>query len=75
MIRLLVTAFSQNNQYFEFFCLDNMQKWLSWGYWTSPLMYAQTALSINEFLGDNWNRVCIMSKQEVVFVALSALLC
>uniref|UniRef100_A0A9I9DX68 ABC transporter domain-containing protein n=1 Tax=Cucumis melo TaxID=3656 RepID=A0A9I9DX68_CUCME len=32
-------------------------KWLSWGYWTSPLMYAQTALSINEFLGDNWNRV------------------
>ncbi|TYJ98106.1 ABC transporter G family member 38 [Cucumis melo var. makuwa] len=36
---------------------NNMQKWLSWGYWTSPLMYAQTALSINEFLGDNWNRV------------------
>uniref|UniRef100_A0A0A0LTZ5 ABC transporter domain-containing protein n=1 Tax=Cucumis sativus TaxID=3659 RepID=A0A0A0LTZ5_CUCSA len=35
---------------------NNMQKWLSWGYWTSPLMYAQTALSINEFLGDNWNR-------------------
>ncbi|XP_038878639.1 ABC transporter G family member 38 isoform X2 [Benincasa hispida] len=36
---------------------DNMQKWLAWGYWTSPLMYAQTALSMNEFLSDNWNHV------------------
>ncbi|KAK8956349.1 Pleiotropic drug resistance protein TUR2 [Platanthera guangdongensis] len=26
-----------------------------WGYWSSPLMYAQNALSSNEFLGNKWN--------------------
>ncbi|KAK8654621.1 hypothetical protein V6N13_107228 [Hibiscus sabdariffa] len=35
---------------------ENMHKWLIWGYWTSPLMYVQTAISVNEFLGQAWNR-------------------
>eukprot|EP00261_Vitis_vinifera_P037382 XP_019078625.1 PREDICTED: ABC transporter G family member 39 isoform X3 [Vitis vinifera] len=33
---------------------ENITKWLSWGYWTSPLMYVQNALSVNEFLGEKW---------------------
>ncbi|KAF5934759.1 hypothetical protein HYC85_025888 [Camellia sinensis] len=36
---------------------DDMKKWLIWGYWTTPLMYVQTALSINEFLGGDWKYV------------------
>ncbi|XP_028056720.1 ABC transporter G family member 39-like isoform X2 [Camellia sinensis] len=35
----------------------DMKKWLIWGYWTTPLMYVQTALSINEFLGGDWKYV------------------
>ncbi|GMI89506.1 ATP-binding cassette G38, pleiotropic drug resistance 10 [Hibiscus trionum] len=35
---------------------ENMHTWLIWGYWTSPLMYVQTAISVNEFLGQAWNR-------------------
>ncbi|KAF8034418.1 hypothetical protein BT93_C0656 [Corymbia citriodora subsp. variegata] len=34
-----------------------MKKWLIWGFWTSPLMYTQTAISVNEFLGESWSHV------------------
>ncbi|KAL8129518.1 hypothetical protein V2J09_018673, partial [Rumex salicifolius] len=35
---------------------DSIPKWWIWGYWVSPLMYAQNAASVNEFLGDSWNK-------------------
>lgn len=34
---------------------DNIQPWWIWGYWTSPMMYGQNAIAINEFLDDRWN--------------------
>ncbi|XP_058112245.1 pleiotropic drug resistance protein 1-like [Magnolia sinica] len=34
---------------------ENVKKWWKWGYWVSPLMYAQNAISVNEFLGKSWN--------------------
>jgi len=36
---------------------DNINKWWIWGYWTSPMMYAQNAVSVNEFLGQSWQKV------------------
>nr|CAB3468473.1 unnamed protein product [Digitaria exilis] len=36
---------------------DNLNKWWIWGYWTSPMMYAQNAVSVNEFLGRSWQKV------------------
>ncbi|XP_042514692.1 ABC transporter G family member 39-like isoform X1 [Macadamia integrifolia] len=36
---------------------DDMKKWWIWGYWTSPLTYAQNALAVNEFLGHSWNHM------------------
>ncbi|KAK7243373.1 hypothetical protein RIF29_38167 [Crotalaria pallida] len=36
---------------------ENMPKWIVWAYWVNPLMYSQTGLSTNEFLGNAWNRV------------------
>ncbi|CAL5088799.1 unnamed protein product [Urochloa decumbens] len=36
---------------------ENVKKWWIWGYWISPLMYAQNAISVNEFLGDSWNKI------------------
>lgn len=32
----------------------SIKKFWIWGYWSSPLMYAQNALSVNEFLGNKW---------------------
>ncbi|GAB4850125.1 transcription factor [Ancistrocladus abbreviatus] len=34
-----------------------VKKWWKWGYWSSPLMYAQNAITVNEFLGNRWSKV------------------
>lgn len=39
-------------------CADSVKKWWLWGYWTSPMMYAQNAIMVNEFLGNSWRHVC-----------------
>ncbi|XP_061973701.1 pleiotropic drug resistance protein 1-like [Populus nigra] len=36
---------------------DDIKKWWIWGFWTSPMMYAQNAVVVNEFLGKSWNHV------------------
>ncbi|KAL9250442.1 Pleiotropic drug resistance protein 1-like protein [Drosera capensis] len=36
---------------------ENVKKWWIWGYWISPLMYAQNAVSVNVFLGRSWNHI------------------
>ncbi|OQU83826.1 hypothetical protein SORBI_3005G183900 [Sorghum bicolor] len=33
---------------------NNIKKSWIWGYWSSPLMYAQNAIAVNEFLGNSW---------------------
>uniref|UniRef100_V5NZ11 PDR protein 2 n=1 Tax=Tabernaemontana elegans TaxID=761068 RepID=V5NZ11_9GENT len=35
---------------------DSIPNWWIWGYWFSPLMYAQNAASVNEFLGHSWDK-------------------
>nr|XP_043633072.1 ABC transporter G family member 39-like [Erigeron canadensis] len=34
---------------------DDTEPWLSWGFYASPMMYAQNALVINEFLDSRWS--------------------
>lgn len=34
---------------------DDTEPWMSWGFYASPMMYAQTALVLNEFLDDRWS--------------------
>ncbi|XP_062089780.1 pleiotropic drug resistance protein 1-like isoform X2 [Humulus lupulus] len=36
---------------------DNIKSWWIWGYWTSPLMYGQTGVLVNEFHGNKWKHV------------------
>ncbi|KAK4800075.1 hypothetical protein SAY86_025440 [Trapa natans] len=36
---------------------DQVRKWWIWGYWISPMMYGQTAIVVNEFLGNSWSHV------------------
>ncbi|KAI5058624.1 hypothetical protein GOP47_0026794 [Adiantum capillus-veneris] len=35
---------------------DRLPNWWSWGYWLSPLTYAQNAISVNEMLAPEWGR-------------------
>uniref|UniRef100_J3MLF4 ABC transporter domain-containing protein n=1 Tax=Oryza brachyantha TaxID=4533 RepID=J3MLF4_ORYBR len=32
----------------------DIKPWWIWGYWTSPMMYSNSALSVNEFLASRW---------------------
>ncbi|KAJ8497521.1 hypothetical protein OPV22_008073 [Ensete ventricosum] len=34
---------------------DDIQPWLVWAYWLSPMTYGQNAVAINEFLDQRWN--------------------
>ncbi|KAL1831046.1 hypothetical protein ACET3Z_000697 [Daucus carota] len=36
---------------------NDIKAWWIWGYWFSPLMYAQNAVAVNEFLGKSWAHV------------------
>ncbi|KAI6681764.1 hypothetical protein NL676_035645 [Syzygium grande] len=46
-----------------------MKKWLTWCFWMSPLLYTQTAISVNEFLGESWSHV-LEGTQETLGIAL-----
>ncbi|MCL7036322.1 hypothetical protein MKW94_007387 [Papaver nudicaule] len=35
---------------------EDIYSWWIWGYWTSPLSYAQNAISVNEFLASRWGQ-------------------
>ena len=37
--------------------VDDIQPWMIWGYYISPMMYGQNAIAINEFLDDRWSAV------------------
>lgn len=37
--------------------VDRIPRWWIWGFWISPLAYAQNAVSVNEFLGHSWEKV------------------
>jgi hypothetical protein len=45
---------------------DDIKGWWIWGYWISPLMYAQNAISVNEFLGHKWNKPTLSSNGSLL---------
>ncbi|KAM0924026.1 hypothetical protein ACQ4PT_005152 [Festuca glaucescens] len=51
---------------------DSVTKWWIWGYWISPLMYAQNAASVNEFLGHNWQKVLPGSAEPLGVLVLKS---
>ncbi|XP_058082635.1 pleiotropic drug resistance protein 3-like [Magnolia sinica] len=36
---------------------SSIPSWLKWGFWISPLAYAEIGLSINEFLAPRWQKI------------------
>ncbi|RLM78088.1 ABC transporter G family member 39 [Panicum miliaceum] len=49
---------------------DNIKKWWIWGYWSSPLMYAQNAIANNEFLGHSWQMIVDPTSNETLGVQI-----
>lgn len=47
----------------------DVKKWWIWGYWSSPLMYAQSAIVVNEFLGHSWSKT-VAGKNETLGVTV-----
>ncbi|KAL4332228.1 hypothetical protein GQ457_07G032970 [Hibiscus cannabinus] len=35
---------------------DDIDPWMIWGYYLSPMMYGQNAIVMNEFLDERWNK-------------------
>ncbi|KAL6984846.1 hypothetical protein U1Q18_018227 [Sarracenia purpurea var. burkii] len=54
--------------YPSFILTDRISKGWIWGFWISPLMYAQNAASVNEFLGHSWDKLLFMKRGgEVIY--------
>uniref|UniRef100_A0A5B6YJY6 Putative pleiotropic drug resistance protein 1-like n=1 Tax=Davidia involucrata TaxID=16924 RepID=A0A5B6YJY6_DAVIN len=49
---------------------ENIKKWWIWGFWMSPLMYAQNAILVNEFFGKSWGRVVSNATEPLGIVVL-----
>lgn len=45
------------SDFISYFRADRIPVWWIWGFWISPLMYAQNSASVNEFLGHSWDKV------------------
>lgn len=39
---------------------ESIHPWWIWGYWISPLSYAQNAIAVNEFLAPRWRKVRVL---------------
>lgn len=40
---------------------DDLEPWMLWGYYVSPMMYGQNAIVMNEFLDKRWSAVRFLS--------------
>ncbi|KAL6334259.1 hypothetical protein AAG906_014657 [Vitis piasezkii] len=49
---------------------ENIKKWWIWVYWSSPLMYAQNAIVVNEFLGKSWSKNASTTSTESLGVTV-----
>ncbi|XP_050384707.1 pleiotropic drug resistance protein 1-like isoform X3 [Argentina anserina] len=49
---------------------DKINKLWKWGYWSSPLMYGQNAVVVNELLGKRWKHVLPNSTTSIGVAAL-----
>lgn len=47
----------KSSQKICYFVSVDVKSWWLWGYWISPLMYGQNAITVNEFLGKSWSHV------------------
>lgn len=49
---------------------DNIEPWMIWGYYASPMMYGQNAIAINEFLDERWSAVRSLMCGNLFFICI-----
>ncbi|MFS7982992.1 hypothetical protein Hanom_Chr11g00969291 [Helianthus anomalus] len=55
---------------YSFFVLDDLEPWMKWAYYLSPMSYGQNAIVLVEFLDKRWSAVSL-NKSTVTFTAHS----
>ncbi|KAL9167878.1 hypothetical protein ABFS82_05G126500 [Erythranthe guttata] len=45
---------------------EDVKKWWIWAFWSSPMMYAQNAIIVNEFTGHSWSKLVNGTKLGVL---------
>ncbi|KAL0923809.1 hypothetical protein M5K25_004587 [Dendrobium thyrsiflorum] len=50
----------------------NVKKWWLWGYWSSPVMYSQNAISVNEFLAKSWSHILPGTNETLGIIILKS---
>ncbi|PRQ33216.1 putative xenobiotic-transporting ATPase [Rosa chinensis] len=45
---------------------DDIESWMIWGYYISPMMYGQNAIAINEFLDKRWSAPLVNQSEPTV---------
>ncbi|KAK9939885.1 hypothetical protein M0R45_016566 [Rubus argutus] len=45
---------------------DDIDSWMIWGYYISPMMYGQNAIAINEFLDKRWSAPLVNQSEPTV---------
>ncbi|KAL4180879.1 hypothetical protein AMTRI_Chr12g234550 [Amborella trichopoda] len=54
---------------------EDIYNWWKWGYWSSPLMYAQNAVAVNEFLSNRWIQIRgIFTEANWYWIGIGALM-
>ncbi|EFJ13281.1 ATP-binding cassette transporter [Selaginella moellendorffii] len=51
---------------------NSIHPWWIWAYWSSPLMYAQNAIAVNEFTAPRWRVLAPNSTESVGTIVLKA---
>lgn len=57
IIQTLIYLISHFESSFPFVHVDDIEPWMIWGYYISPMMYGQNAIVMNEFLDKRWSTV------------------
>ncbi|KZV17493.1 pleiotropic drug resistance protein 1-like [Dorcoceras hygrometricum] len=52
---------------------ESIKKWWTWGYYLSPMMYADNAILVNEFRGHSWRQVPANSNTSLGVEVLNSL--
>lgn len=54
---MLIYLIKKNDSSLTFWPADDIEPWMIWGYYISPMMYGQNAIVMNEFLDKRWSAV------------------
>jgi hypothetical protein len=58
------------SEHYSLLCAADIKPWWVWGYWISPLSYAQNAIAVNEFTAPRWRKPNPQNPSETLGFAI-----